>query len=149
MRMPGFFCAFLCLCWAMVSNANDCQFCHIKRNDLLVFNSPKSETKREHAQMTSWHGRQKKACSDCHDGNNSNYLYLPATFTATSLVCARCHSERYEEWREGTHGKKIGGWKKGNVALACMDCHDAHSVNFKKMQALPMSMENMIERPRP
>ena len=120
----------------LAPRANECQLCHMKRSQHEVFISPKNKTEREHFEIEISHGTLKKACNDCHDINNSNKLFAPATFENTSLLCARCHSLRYTEWQKGMHGKKFGSWKN-NIAFQCIDCHNPHSVSFKKMQSKP------------
>ncbi len=120
----------------LAPRANECQLCHIKRNHKEVFIPKKNVTVSEHAEIQISHGSLKKSCNDCHDVNNSNKLIAPATFANTSLLCARCHSERYVEWQKGFHGKKVSSWKN-NVAYHCIDCHNPHSVSFKKMEAKP------------
>jgi nitrate/TMAO reductase-like tetraheme cytochrome c subunit len=120
----------------LAPRANECQLCHIKRIHREVFIPSKNNTKREHFEIEISHGSLKKSCNDCHDVNNSNKLVFPATFENTSLLCSRCHSERYIEWQKGIHGKKVGSWKN-NISFHCIDCHNPHSVSFKKMQSRP------------
>lgn len=120
----------------LAPRANECQLCHIKRVHQEVFIPQKNKTQREHAEIEISHGSLKMACNDCHDVNNSNKLFLPATFANTSLLCARCHNERYIDWQKGIHGKKVGNWKN-NITFQCIDCHNPHSVSFKKMQPKP------------
>jgi predicted CXXCH cytochrome family protein len=118
--------------------SNQCQLCHIKRVNREVFIPKKNSTKSEHFEIIISHGNLKKSCNDCHDVNNSNYLFAPATFQNTTPLCARCHNERVVEWQNGLHGKKIGSWDKNkNISYQCIDCHYSHSVSFKKMQANP------------
>ena len=38
----------------------------------------------------------------------------------TSLVCYRCHSARYDEWRAGAHGR-------GEPSCSAAGCHDPHT----------------------
>lgn len=120
----------------LAARANDCQLCHIKRSSKEAFVPKKNQTTKEHFEIDIAHGTLKKACNDCHDVNNSNKLLSPATFANTSLLCARCHIERYREWERGFHGKKITSWKN-NVSYHCIDCHNPHNVKFKNMQAKP------------
>lgn len=116
--------------------ANECQLCHIKRVSREDFIPKKNKTEREHFEINISHGSLKKNCNDCHDVNNSNKLIAPATFENTSLLCARCHTLRFVEWQKDLHGKKITSWQN-SVSYHCIDCHNPHSVSFKKMEAKP------------
>ena len=120
----------------LAPRSNECQLCHIKRQQREIFVPNKNVTKREHFEIEISHGSLKKACNDCHDVNNSNFLFAPANFKNTSPLCARCHAERYVEWQQGKHGKKVGSWKN-TIAYQCIECHNPHSVSFKKMQSKP------------
>lgn len=123
----------------LAPRANECQLCHIKRSAKEVFVPRKNQTHKEHFEIEILHGNLKKSCNDCHDVNNSNKLMAPATFENTSVLCARCHIERFREWEKGFHGKKVTSWKN-NVAYHCIDCHNPHNVKFKTMQARPGPM---------
>ena len=120
----------------LAARANECQLCHIKRVQREIFIPKKNKTQREHSEIIISHGSLKKSCNDCHDVNNSNRLFAPASFENTSLLCARCHNERYVEWQKGFHGKKVGSWKN-NITFHCVECHNPHSVSFKPMQSKP------------
>jgi len=120
----------------LAARSNECQLCHIKRTSKEVFIPQKNKTTKEHFEIEVVHGNLKKSCNDCHDVNNSNKLIAPGNFENTSLLCARCHIERFREWEKGFHGKKITSWKK-NVSYHCIDCHNPHNVKFKSMEALP------------
>lgn len=121
---------------ALAPRADECQLCHIKRSSKETFVPKKNKTTKEHFEIDIQHGTLKKSCNDCHDVNNSNKLMAPGTFANTSLLCARCHIERYREWEKGLHGKKITSWQK-NVSYHCIDCHNPHNVKFKPMEAKP------------
>jgi nitrate/TMAO reductase-like tetraheme cytochrome c subunit len=128
----------------MPPRSKDCQLCHIKRQNQEVFVPKKNATQKEHFEIQVSHGSLKKSCNDCHDINNSNLLFSPATFENTSVLCFRCHIERSAEWQNGVHGKKSGSWK--NVTIyQCIDCHDPHSVSIKKMEAKPAPIIRFYE----
>jgi formate-dependent nitrite reductase cytochrome c552 subunit len=120
----------------LAPRANECQLCHIKRTNRENFVPKKNSTKSEHGEIVIVHGSLKKACNDCHDVNNSDKLMSPGTFEDTSLLCSRCHIERYREWQKGIHGKKISSWQN-YVVFHCIDCHNPHDVSFKKMESRP------------
>ena len=120
---------------------NQCHLCHLKKNKYFM---PKAkQTHREHADRQLQHGNLDISCNSCHDINNSNYLRSyskaePASFANPSPVCLRCHRDRYREWKNGTHGKRIGGWDpKLQKWYSCVDCHNPHSVKFKPLKAEP------------
>ncbi|MBI4041667.1 MAG: hypothetical protein HY390_07365 [Deltaproteobacteria bacterium] len=116
-----------------------CNLCHLKKNKRFVPASRKLE--REHAHISSQHGGQVLSCNHCHDINRHNFLRstqeAPATFENPSFVCKRCHIEAYKNWEHNIHGRRSGGWNLDQIQYHCMDCHEAHSVTFKKMKALP------------
>ena len=120
---------------------NQCHLCHLKKSKTFV---PKAkQTTREHADRNLQHGNLDISCHSCHDIHNSNYLRSfsqeePASFENPSPVCIRCHRERYRDWKNGTHGKRVGGWDpKAHIWYNCVDCHNPHSVRFKEMKAVP------------
>ncbi len=70
-------------------------------------------------------GSGNKACWVCHDATDMNMLRLAdGTILSRSdsgQLCAQCHQERYQAWKEGTHGIP------GTVATVnCTACHDPH-----------------------
>ncbi len=90
-----------------------------------------------HARTLKFHdklGSGNKACRVCHDSNDMGMLRLadgtPVSLSDSTRVCAQCHQERYDAWKEGTHG--IPAWKEGVPAIPgtekakCADCHDPH-----------------------
>jgi nitrate/TMAO reductase-like tetraheme cytochrome c subunit len=132
----------------LAQRSGECKLCHIKRETREAYIPKKNVTQREHFEIVISHGSLKKACNDCHDVNNSNFLLSPGTFENTSALCSRCHIERYREWQNGFHGKKITSWKN-NVAFQCIDCHDPHSVSFKKMESKPAPKLRLYEEKKP
>lgn len=67
------------------------------------------------------------ACLVCHDdpANDPGQLKLiDGTLVDitgdTSLVCFRCHSEKYRDWEAGTHGR-------GEAGCSAAGCHDPHT----------------------
>ncbi len=120
----------------LAPRSNECQLCHIRRIAKTVFIPKVNSIAKEHFEINLVHGNLKRSCNECHDINNSNKLIAPASFQDTSILCSRCHIERYNEWKNGIHGKKVNSWKEA-VAFHCIDCHNPHDVAFKKMQARP------------
>jgi hypothetical protein len=72
-----------------------------------------------------------EACLACHDDMTRNPGMLK-TIDGTlidiktgdvSLVCARCHSGKYAEFKAGTHGKHL-------ASCVAQGCHDPHTPGF-------------------
>lgn len=77
-----------------------------------------------------------EACLSCHDdpAKNPGKLKLADGTLIdikgdTALVCYRCHSTKYKEWKAGTHGKH----KPSCVAAGC---HDPHTPGYIYAQPL-------------
>lgn len=117
--------------------ANECHFCHTSKSRQFI--GKKTQTELEHQNKESKHGKIEIKCHSCHDINHSNYLIStlthPADFENSSAVCQRCHADRYRDWRNGIHGKRVGSWQNQTIQYHCIDCHDPHSVKFKSMKA--------------
>lgn len=119
---------------------DECHLCHTHKN--RPFMGKKIKTSMEHEGKSAKHGSLDLACQSCHDINHFNYLIsnkkFPSSFENSSGVCQRCHADRYRDWLVGAHGKRTGSWNEGSlVQYHCIDCHDAHSVEFKPMDSGP------------
>lgn len=76
------------------------------------------------------------ACLACHDDPASDPGMLKLADGSlveitgdTAAVCYRCHSEKYEEWEAGTHGR-------GQPACTSAGCHDPHTPSYIFADAL-------------
>jgi hypothetical protein len=118
---------------------DQCQLCHLKKS--LQFMPSKHKPSQEHVGYSLSHSNTEISCNACHDANHSNYLKtspeFPASFSNSSPVCQRCHSDEFKAWSQGIHGKRTGNWNGDRVQKQCIDCHNPHSVKFKSMKALP------------
>ena len=94
------------------------------------------------------HGRGAMWCLDCHSATNRNKLLdrrgNEITFSQPQRLCGSCHGEKYIDWREGIHGKRIGEWKTGGKKRwwVCTECHNPHTVQtirFKPINPEPPS----------
>ena len=92
------------------------------------------------------HGRGAMWCLDCHSATNRNMLLdrrgNEITFSQPQRLCGSCHGEKYIDWREGIHGKRIGEWKTGGKKRwwVCTECHNPHTVQtirFKPINPEP------------
>ncbi len=74
-------------------------------------------------------GKGKTACLVCHSSRNANPGKLKLIDGGlvdikgnTSLVCFRCHEDKYNAWRAGFHGKK--------PSCSAMGCHNPHAPSW-------------------
>jgi len=129
----------------------ECHLCHPAKQKEFIHK--KTTTLIEHKSIRVMHGRFEIMCQHCHDVNFYNYLRStevgPASFENSSGVCQRCHADRYKDWREGIHGKRVGSWNEGIIQFQCIDCHSPHDVKFKKMEASPAPVKSrFLFKPR-
>ncbi len=88
------------------------------------------------------HGRGALWCLDCHSATNRNRLLdrrgNEITFNQPQRLCGSCHGEKYIDWREGIHGKRIGEWKTGGKKRwwVCTECHNPHTVQTIRFQPI-------------
>ncbi len=86
----------------------DCLSCHTK-------------TLKRHDKL----GPGNRACWVCHDSTDMKMLRLGdgslLSLSESSQLCGRCHQERYDAWKQGTHG--IPGTV---AAVKCTSCHNQH-----------------------
>jgi len=75
-------------------------------------------------------GRGDAACIVCHDSGSRNPGKLKTVDGSLvditgdlSLVCERCHQEKYEDFRAGTHGKDL-------ASCVAAGCHDPHTPQY-------------------
>lgn len=82
-------------------------------------------------------GKGDAACLVCHDSptrNPGKLISVDGTLVDVtgdvSLVCYRCHSSKYKEFRAGTHGKH-------RATCVAAGCHDPHTPRYIFVAALP------------
>ncbi len=75
-------------------------------------------------------GVGENACLTCHDDPNRDPSKLKLADGAlvdikgdVALVCYRCHSTKFREWKAGTHGKH-------QSKCTASGCHDPHTPGF-------------------
>lgn len=119
--------------------SNECHLCHLKKEKRFMPSA--KQPNKEHFDYPLTHGKREISCHSCHDVNNSNFLRSSvsnkASFQNSSPVCQQCHAEQYRKWKKNVHGKRAGSWQGTQIQYHCIDCHDPHSVTFKKMKAVP------------
>ncbi|WP_405206598.1 cytochrome c3 family protein [Aquimarina sp. LLG6339-5] len=104
-----------------------CTECHSKP----VSELKGTEFKKAHWDIVIEHANQKTMnCLSCHNSNDMNNLksLTGATidFNRSYKLCAQCHSNQFEDWKGGAHGKNIGGWADPRAAMTCVNCHNPH-----------------------
>jgi hypothetical protein len=89
-------------------------------------------------------------CATCHNGadmNNLNSLTgQPIDFNISFKVCAQCHSNQFEDWKGGAHGKKVAGWAPPRASMTCVNCHNPHNPGFEKRWPVQYNTKKAIER---
>lgn len=69
-------------------------------------------------------------CLTCHAADDPGRLRLENGGTASLdhsyRLCAQCHFAQVEWWANGSHGKRLVGWRGRRVVTGCADCHDPH-----------------------
>lgn len=102
--------------------------------------------------MDLQHGRKAFWCLDCHNPTNRDTLIdhqgNEISFNQPQRLCGKCHGEKFIDWREGIHGKRIGMWTKGGQKRwwVCTECHNPHMVQVKRFQ--PIQPEPAPQFPR-
>ena len=75
-------------------------------------------------------------CTTCHDPTKMNQLVSlaknPININESFKLCGQCHSQQFNDWQGGAHGKQLNGWKPPRVAKTCVSCHNPHNPSFPK-----------------
>jgi hypothetical protein len=80
------------------------------------------------------HGRGKIWCMDCHHATKRNKLVDnfgdPVSFDEPQWLCGKCHGDKFRDWSDGIHGKRIGEWASTGKKrwFTCTECHNPHNV---------------------
>lgn len=89
-------------------------------------------------------------CATCHNGSNMNNLNSltgkDIDFNLSYKICSQCHSNQFEDWKGGAHGKKVAGWAPPRASNTCVNCHDPHSPSFEKRWPVQFNTKTAIER---
>lgn len=104
-----------------------CTECHTK---------PLTHTRKKDIKKAHWNIRLNHAdlntmnCITCHDGNDMDHLKSLTNkeidFNNSYQLCSQCHTNQFNDWAGGAHGKRIGGWAPPRVSMTCVNCHDPH-----------------------
>ena len=90
-------------------------------------------------------------CLSCHDATNYDKLHLASgaqlDIADPLALCAQCHGQKAEDWKNGAHGLRTGYWDGPQRVLLCVACHDPHQPHFKTCEALPPPVRPSFVRP--
>lgn len=108
----------------------DCTECHEREGVRELMPS-----RSAHLSVTLSHpGGADRNCFTCHAPENPGSLVLRdgghATLDEAYLLCRGCHYRQGEDWANGAHGKRLGGWAGERTILSCTGCHDPHDPGF-------------------
>ncbi len=74
-------------------------------------------------------------CITCHNGDEMDNLKSLTgniiDYNRSYKLCSQCHTNQFEDWKGGAHGKKIVGWAPPRASMTCVNCHDPHKPGFK------------------
>ncbi len=124
-----------------------CIECHSK---------PVSQMKGLEKQKAHWNIKMSHAntdvmnCASCHNGKDMNTLHTltrqPVDFNLSYKLCAQCHSDQFEDWKGGAHGKKVAGWTAPRASMTCVNCHNPHNPSFDKRWPVQFNTQKAVER---
>ncbi|GGW46190.1 cytochrome c3 family protein [Arenibacter certesii] len=89
-------------------------------------------------------------CATCHNGEDMNNLTSLTgrniDFNLSYKLCAQCHTNQFEDWKGGAHGKKISGWTPPRASMTCVECHNPHDPGFEQRWPAQFNTQKAIER---
>lgn len=111
-----------------------CIECHSKPLDQMQ-NS--IDGKKAHWDIKVMHANSNTMnCITCHNGKDMNTLTSltgnKIDFDKSYQLCSQCHTNQFEDWKGGAHGKKISGWAPPRASMTCVNCHNPHNPGFEK-----------------
>jgi predicted CXXCH cytochrome family protein len=98
------------------STRGACQSCHAEET-ARTMNSV-------HQQTIDAGNHNAAVCADCH---NPHYLESAAARPEVPDVCARCHSDIAEQYKNSVHGAALLDERNPDVPT-CIDCHGVHDI---------------------
>ncbi|SIS46486.1 Cytochrome c7 [Zobellia uliginosa] len=124
-----------------------CTECHSKPvSQMIGKDAPKAhwDIKLDHANSDAMN------CATCHNGEDMNQLHTLTgkniDFNLSYKLCAQCHSNQFEDWKGGAHGKKVAGWAPPRASNTCVNCHNPHSPSFETRWPVRFNTKTAIER---
>ena len=114
-----------------------CNDCHTE----IPSNRQRRDLVEMHDDILYDHDSENRWCLACHSETNRDSLVLAGgqllSFEESYKLCGQCHGPKYRDWKLGIHGKRTGSWSGQKQYHLCINCHDPHSPQIKKLQ--PMS----------
>lgn len=131
-----------------------CNDCHSE----IPSNPSRRELVEMHDDILYDHDSENRWCLACHSETNRDSLVLAGGkllgFNESYRLCGQCHGPKYRDWRLGIHGKRTGYWNGQKEYHLCVDCHDPHSPQIKKLEPMPpprrpehIKNDSIYERP--
>lgn len=100
------------------------------------------------------HFKRRITCAGCHGGDHKNedpeksmskeagFIGVPRGHQV-SLICSKCHSNKYNELKNSVHGQSAPG--KGFVINNCITCHGVHNITSVKSPASKVKGVNLVK----
>ncbi|MBQ4820964.1 cytochrome C [Aquimarina sp. MMG016] len=89
-------------------------------------------------------------CISCHDGDNMDNLKSltgnTINFNRSYKLCSQCHTNQFEDWKGGAHGKKVAGWAPPRASMTCVNCHNPHQPAFESRWPSVFNTQKVKER---
>ncbi|SFS51596.1 Cytochrome c7 [Zhouia amylolytica] len=127
-----------------------CTECHSKPLNQMQ-GADSEEYQKAHWDVKMIHARELTMnCITCHDGNNMNELKsltgARIDFNKSYQLCSQCHSNQFQDWKGGAHGKRIGGWAPPRVSMTCVNCHNPHQPAIQPKWPARFNTQKVLER---
>lgn len=107
-----------------------CKTCHAGNKKVDKNISNHQQIKLNHADKNTM------KCNTCHNEKEKWNLQLlegeKVSINHPYKLCSQCHFQQVEDWSNGSHGKRVGGWHGKRVIKNCTDCHNPHAPQFHK-----------------
>lgn len=116
-----------------------CTDCH--DNDEQKSNPTVRSMSEDHETIKLVHGEGRFWCLTCHDDKNRDKLRSlekqPISFNQSYLLCGQCHQGEQNDFFNGVHGKRKGGWQGERRLTNCTECHNPHVPQLQPRKPVP------------
>jgi hypothetical protein len=124
-----------------------CTECHSKPLDKMQ----SKDIKKAHWDIKIAHANENTMnCVTCHNPDNMDQLKSltghDIDFNNSYNLCNQCHTEQFDDWKGGAHGKRIGGWAPPRASLTCVNCHNPHKPHFESRWPSRFNTQTELER---
>jgi hypothetical protein len=117
-----------------------CKQCHSSENKIPPMVDNHKEISLNHA------NKDVMNCKTCHNEKETWNLHMlngdDVSLNHPYKLCSQCHFQQVEDWSNGAHGKRVGGWHGQRVIKNCTDCHNPHKPQFHKQ--MPKVIPNFL-----